>query len=90
MSSGFNLHVKYVCIHYGLITNPALRVLMIMQIEQFFLFPSLFKAQATDPSSNQLVTYSEDVVYVRVVKLMGIKIFVPSTRLLAGMEVRKK
>ena len=79
------------------------------------------KAQAMDPTSGHVTTYSEvrcravgvvrvrvalfgvskymcswyqnvtllfqDVVYVQVLKLKGIKIFMPFTRLLAGMEV---
>jgi hypothetical protein len=46
------------------------------------------KAQATDPASGQVITYSEDVVHVGVLKLTGIKMFVPSTKLLTGVEVR--
>lgn len=45
------------------------------------------QAQATDPATGHLITYSQDTVYVRVVKLRGIKIFVPSTHLLSGVEV---
>ena len=45
------------------------------------------KAQSIDPISGQTLTYSQDVVYVTVVKLTGVKIFVPSTRLLTGVEV---
>ncbi|KAL5479756.1 hypothetical protein EMCRGX_G023329 [Ephydatia muelleri] len=44
------------------------------------------KAQALDPVTGHVTTFSEDVVYVQVLKLRGIKIFMPFTRLLAGME----
>lgn len=45
------------------------------------------QAQATDPATGHMITYSHDTVHVRVVKLTGIQIFVPSTHLLSGVEV---
>ncbi len=45
------------------------------------------QAQAVDSSTGQLMTYSQDQVNVNVVKLTGVKLFVPSTRLLAGEEI---
>ena len=45
------------------------------------------QAQSVDPMTNQITVYSEDTVYLRVLKLTGIRIFVPSTQLLAGVEV---
>ena len=45
------------------------------------------KAQAVDLSTGQHITYSQDVVHVTVVRLTGIKLVVPSTRLLAGEEI---
>lgn len=45
------------------------------------------QAQAVDSNSGQLITYSQDEVHVHVIKLSGIKLFVPSTRLLAGEEI---
>ena len=44
-------------------------------------------AQASDPTTGHMITYSHDTVHVRVLKLNGIKIFVPSTHLLSGVEV---
>ena len=44
-------------------------------------------AQASDPTTGHMITYSHDTVHVRVLKLTGIKIFVPSTHLLSGVEV---
>lgn len=46
-------------------------------------------AQASDPANGHMITYSHDTVHVRVLKLTGIKIFVPSTHLLSGVEVGK-
>ena len=45
------------------------------------------QAQAIDSNTGQVVTYSQDEVHVRVIKLTGVKLFVPSTRLLSGVEV---
>ena len=44
-------------------------------------------AQASDPTNGHMITYSHDTVHVRVLKLTGIKIFVPSMHLLSGVEV---
>ena len=44
-------------------------------------------AQASDPTTGHMITYSHDTVHVRVLKLTGIKIFVPSMHLLSGVEV---
>lgn len=45
------------------------------------------RIEITDPSMVQPVTFSEDTVNVRVLKLSGIKIFLPTPRLLAGVNV---
>lgn len=45
------------------------------------------QAQAVDSNTGQLITYSQDTVHVHVIKLTGVKLFVPSTRLLAGEEI---
>lgn len=60
----------------------------------FFLIPvphTPFPCQALaeDPTSGHMTTYSESVVHVRVVKLTGVKLYVPNTKLLSGVEVRE-
>lgn len=45
------------------------------------------QAQAVDSNTGETVTYSRDEVHVRVLLLTGIKVFVPSTSLLSGVEV---
>lgn len=51
--------------------------------------PFPYQALAEDPTSGQMTTYSESVVHVRVVKLTGVKLYVPNTKLLSGVEVRE-
>lgn len=45
------------------------------------------KVQITDPSTALSLIFSQDIVHVKVVKLKGIKMFVPSPRLLSGVDV---
>ena len=66
------------CVHYIACSIPIL--------VDCVSFPC--QAQAEDPVHGHLMTYSEDVVHIRVLKLTGIKLYVPSTKLLSGVEVR--
>ena len=72
----------YITSHAHVVSNSLVCLYFSKCVTNFTLW-----AQASDPATGQVVTYSEDVVHVRVLRLTGIKIFVPSTNLLAGVEV---
>lgn len=45
------------------------------------------RIEITDPSMDQPITFSQDTVNIRVVKLTGVKIFIPTPRLLSGVDI---